>query len=188
MSLSVSFSFFNCHRNRQLTSDLSTNSKLSLPVAHTYIGPCYLPFITSRIIGYCDWWRHITRSCYFWSLGNRCLSQYCLFCTSLTLRWHRPTWCQLSWVALRRRHAALYVHGFNSTRLERCITDLYRLKLNTDKTELLRRTRTKHSLSLLGAEGVVDQAYGLVLILSLPASTCVFSVSRSRRTLVSTST
>ena len=39
------------------------------------------------------------------------------------------------------------------------------------------------SLSLLG---VVDQAYGLGLTLSLPASTSVFSESRSRRTLVST--
>ena len=36
--------------------------------------------------------------------------------------------------------------------------------------------------------GVVEQADGLGLTLSLPASTSVFSVSRSRRTLVSTST
>ena len=90
----------------------------------------------------------------------------------------------------------LYVHcnrcdtASTAARLEHCITDIghwmsaNRLKLNVDKTELL-WTGTKHSLSLLG---VVDQAYGLVLILSLPASTSVFSVSRSRRILVSTST
>ena len=74
-----------------------------------------------------------------------------------------------------------------AARLELCIghwMSANRLKLNEDKTELL-WTGTKHSLSLLG---VVDQAYGLGLILSLPASTSVFSVSRSRRTLVSTST
>ena len=76
-------------------------------------------------------------------------------------------------------------HGLNCCTAQTRITDIgqwmsaNRLKVNTDKTELL-WTGTKHSLSLLG---VVDQAYGLVLILSLPASTSVFSVSRSRRTL-----